>query len=228
MSTNPTTQRDLEALVPGLAKARRAEQAARLRALLGRAGTSRLLGREVVALTPRIALELRLAGNPCVEGMVGTWADMALFLWRLSPRFCRPAAWLRWRTVGRWERRRIRRAVRRLKHFQASASIRAWVIQQLQDAPPRVTTTEEAGAATPPSGFTAEASIINWFADHYGWDADRALDTPFLLLWQCYRAFYASAGRPVPSMPPSERLVGAWFVSMQARTGAAGAGEGAP
>ena len=206
----PGTRPAFDTIPKGNTSAR--EAARRVRAFLPEAivgGT--LFGFEIRPLTPRVSLELRIAGNPCIHGLMDKPSDVSQFLWRLSPRFCRPSSRLRW-FLTTLHRHRIQRAARRLNPLTATLALHAWLEEQFQDAAPAEI--KEGAPTAPASGFSGEAGLVHWFAAQYGWDEDKTLDTPFSRLWQYWRASQNQAGHQVVSIPPSERLVSQWFRNM--------------
>ena len=199
-------------VVPGLAKARAEEQSARALAFLD--VTETLLGVEVRPLTLRAQFELTEAGNLCMAGLVGPHPVIAAFLWRVSPKFCRPGS-LRWHlTAG--VRRRIKKHVAGMDPFKASVTIREWVKRQHQDAPPSVVEVDESGNDLPAkeSGFYWLAGLIDFFAENYGWSEAETLDRPIPRIWQLYRANCSRKGHSIPLSPPSDAIRREYIASL--------------
>jgi len=204
---------DLEKIIPGLAEARVAEETARAVAFL--AHTETLLGVEVLPLTLRAYYELSCARNLAVAGMLASHASICTFLWRISPRFCRPGT-LHW-LLSAGYRRKLRKHVRRLNPITATAEIREWIDHQFQDAPPQIEGAGSGNANKPPKdyGFFWLAGFIDFFAEAYGWSEDETMDRPIARLYQLFRANLYAKGNKVPSALPSDRLVRKWFNHMR-------------
>lgn len=203
---------DLNKIVPGLAEARAAEEAARAFAFLD--VNQWLLGVAVRPLTLRAMFELAESGNMLAARCAGRRAEVGAFLWRVSVRFCRPGS-LAWILTIPY-RRRLRRSVAEMDPFRASEVICDWITSQRQDEPPRI---EEAGDEKKPTddddvGFYWLASLVDFFAETYGWSQDKTLDEPIARIWQLYRANMLRHGNKVPVIPPSDRIRREWFVKM--------------
>lgn len=204
-----TTRPDLLKIVPGLAEARAAEEAARAFAFLD--VTDSLLGVEVRPLSLRAYFELTEAGNLLMAGCAVPHAKICAFLWRASTRFCRPGtlAWI----VSAGFRRRLSRRVEKMSPSAASAVIHGWIVRQRQDQPPRVVD-DSNPAPDDPTGFHGLATMIDFFAAAYGWSEEATLDKPIARLWQLYRAHLHRLGVKVPLSPPSDQIKKDWVVKM--------------
>lgn len=127
---------------------------------------------EVLPFTPRMYIELEGGGN-AMFAEAGTpipGADVAVFLWRVSPYFDRKNEDLkRFHTA--------RSGV--LPYHQAVAEITAYIRRAWAGMP--MATTRGDGSL---SLVQWPATLVHLFAKEYGWVEDYTLNLPFRRLWQ--------------------------------------------
>lgn len=175
---------------------------------------------EVVPMTLRHYLSLRLIRSPFITGETATPDDAANLLWQLSPRYspskpelkagivkrCQayafaspPVLHLPW-LMRRWEDR----CQRNWNRFQELlAEIQLYVRESIQDRPPQ---TMERGQ----SYYSEAVGVIDTIAEEYGWEPDMILDMPIKVTFQIMKLIRtkraAKAGEQKPMFNPSDIL----------------------
>lgn len=199
----------IEAHVPGLKKARQLEEDWRALSYVEDFAPHTLLGLPVRHLTMRVLHELRLTGNPLVNGQPGTIGDYFNLLWRLNERYCRPGSLRWWNTfpvrVAIWLRIHRHRSLR-----QAHAAVTEFIAMHYLDAPPSVVEEASAGRVRnvrQSKGYTWMDAYVDFFGEHYGWSRDEVLDAPMSLIFRLYRANRVRNGHDMPSTTPSDKMV---------------------
>ena len=152
-------------------------------------------------LTPRMVLDLHLAGNPLVTGSGRVHRrHMHDVLWRLHPHYSRPhtggvRAALQRGWVGFW----LRRRVWRLDVALAAREIRQRMTEAYLDAPAGQAARGDPTAA--PSPFIAQPcwidSLVCYAAARYAALQRHPLDVPFALHFQLRRAEALAGGEDI-------------------------------
>ncbi len=210
------------ASIPGLAELRAQERLNRALAFAGLTHT--VCGLEIAPLTPAHRLGLQLVGSAFVRGDEPSLADIAQFLWFLSPDYERPAArpgfWAK-RKNAKLERRRraIAKHVAGLDESVAGWEVKRYLAGQLQDTP-----------ATSLEGGSDQSAYVHWIASdasfwlniHGGFTLESFLATPYLVLqqlmraWQCnHPTYHRNPDGSVTAEEPtfinrSDQLLGNW------------------
>jgi hypothetical protein len=171
-----------------------------------------LCGSPTRPLTPRMVMELTLAGNAFFAARLPLWTDCHDVLWRLHPRYYRPASPARyfdWPAYANLARR-----LRRLRAIDdldgTAAAIRAHIAAAYLDAP----AAPAPGAETPgkPASPLAAAphwldALCNWVASRYGAAFGHPLDMPLAQIFQLRRAAGIDAGEDI--IDPVAEQIGA-------------------
>lgn len=157
--------------IPGFLEAVAAERFARDAAFLP--VTETVAGQEVSPLTVRHVCILTAVGSPFIcGGRLPTGADIAAFLWVVSPKY-RPAA----ATRRRW----FVRGLRRLPFVETAKAIQEYVARAFADLPP--------GDGKATVGFySSTAAIVDLLASEYGWSEEAILALPLCRAIQYSRA----------------------------------------
>ncbi len=213
--------------IPGYAVAVLKERVIRDAAFLGI--TESVGPFEIVPLTLRHWLILRMMHSPFLTKETPSPIDLLNFLWLLSPDFS-PTNQKAKRQFARRCRRiffpprylalvntRFARAwyeVKREKRLTAAAEIidaaRAYVEESLQDRPP----------APKAFGFDADyysdaAFFCALFGREYGWRMDEILNLPTKVIFQLVNEIRQSRGSKTPLCNPSDRIKAAWLKTQQ-------------
>lgn len=132
----------------------------------------RICGVEIAPLTGRAFIALEGLESPFLCGGRPTPADVAIFLWVLSPKFV---------PHNSFSRRRFFRACRKIEFEQAVTEISKLVEDAFQDAP-------GSGGAQSPARYTSWlADLVDILASEYGWSEDSILDLPLARAFQYLR-----------------------------------------
>lgn len=126
---------------------------------------------EILPFTPQMFLELDGADNGCVvaKGKAIMPADVLIFLWRTSPKYCRDP-----------EKRRLYfLSVTDVVYDAAVSDIQKYIIRAWQGMPLWITN----GKASP-SVAQWPSRLVHMFAKNYGWSEEYILNLPFRRLWQ--------------------------------------------
>lgn len=174
-----------------LARADRLEDHWRHFAFLGLTDTLHITGGheiEVRLLTLRMFVQLCAVRSPFLIGRRNVEAeDIAILLWRLSPRYDmrddKRWLWLRFR------RRDARKEfMRSIQKFPFRATLRAcnrYLDRMLIDAPPSSDTKTRVQIDT-----SFAATMVHQIAQNYGWSDDQILDLPIPRLFQYMRKIH--------------------------------------
>ena len=174
MSNTPKNSHEFEGdlldVVPDYREAIDEEQAIRSAAYLPM--TESILGVDVLPMTPEHFVILSNSDCGFFRRRLITEIDVGLFLWALSPRY-RPITnfW------DRWQRRRFLQSVRKLNFDESKKAIFAYLEETFQDAPG----TKEGKWNVPYWSFCA--SLIDLFAEEYGWTDERVMGAPLKRLY---------------------------------------------
>jgi hypothetical protein len=205
--------------IPGYAEAVIRERVVRDAAFLGI--TESIGPFEVVPLTLRHWLILRLMRSPFLTKETPSPNDVFNFLWMLSTTYSPGDK----RAKSRFERRcrhcfflaiintrwaRSWHEVKRLKRLTAAAniidSIRAFMEESLQDRPPVQKT----------KGFEADyysdaAFFCCLFGREFGWSQEETLNMPMKRLFQCLNEIREKRGGRTPLSNPSDSVKAKWL-----------------
>jgi hypothetical protein len=200
---------NLEDLVPGLREALESERLNRSLVFCD-VFTWTVCGCELVHLTPRHRLELRLAGNAFTRYARPLAGDLFAFLWRLNPAFTRkpllhPMCWLAFVKV--WWRVVVADLDR------AEREVHRYLAAMLQDVP-------EENLATEHRSSEAAKAICGESGDAYFYltalkslpalDGKSYMDTPCLVLDQLWRAWKFDTDDNPQFSNRSDELATAW------------------
>ena len=132
-----------------------------------------LCGVPVVPLTPRIALELELAGNAFFSrGQPLTAEDVVQFVHRISVGY----------RAG--DRKQIRRLSRLLYDKKAPAALQAY-LERSHGACPSYGKKESKDVSL--SDACWASYLVDRLSHRYGWSVDQVLDTPYRIIWQMFQ-----------------------------------------
>lgn len=181
-------------------------------------------GFEVLPMTWRHFMVLRIMRSPLLTGEDATPAELAAFLWVLSPEYttddrARDAFYKRCRvfTMQRkprfqWQPKKwIADNVRAQVTFgRILVEARRYIEESLQDCPGK----SKAG------GFEIEYfSDAAWLCAHFGrefgWDDEQTLDKPLKRLWQYLKESSQHNGLKDPMFNPSDKVRGEWLARKQ-------------
>ncbi len=215
--------------IPGYAAAVLQERLVRDAAFLG--VTESIGPFEVVPLTLRHWLILRLMHSPLLTSATPTPQDVVNFLWLLSPQFSPTANRAKWFFERRCRRAffpprycalvntkkaRAWHAVRREKKLTAAAKIidaaRAFVNEAMQDRPP---VPKYLGFET--DYYSDGAYFCALFGREFGWTQDETLAMPIKRVFQYLNEIKEAHGKRIPLMNPSDRLKSDWMRSVNTK-----------
>jgi hypothetical protein len=216
--------------IPGYAAAVLQEQFSRDVAFLGLPES--VAGFDLVPITLRHYVVLRLTRNPLLTGGLPSPRELFNFLWLLSPHYNRTSKWARRRFELKCRRRFYPplwmalincRATRdnygkRLHKRQVEAAkiidaVKLFVEETMQDAPPKL-----AHQHFDPDYYSDPAFFCALFGREYGWTQEQILDMPMRRLFQYLNEIKqrnAVPGKSVPLCNPSDRVKASWMRSQQ-------------
>ena len=191
--------------IPGYREAVNRESAVRDQSFLDLA--EEICGLEVLPMTARHFLILDGIGSPfllnAADPVTGVApADVALFLWALSPDYSPSARWRRWRFI---------RSCRKLPFVRACCQIRRYVEDTFQDAP-------ASGDANGPSFYASVATLVDCFAREYGWAERDILTMPLKRAFQYLRCIVKHRDPKATLFNPSDRVRGDWLARVNRKT----------
>jgi hypothetical protein len=179
---------NLEDVIPGLREARERERLNRSLAFVS-AFTWTVCGTEIVHLTPRHRLELRMTGNAFGHALLHPMkGDVFQFLWRLNPAYSRklkfhPLALICFMAL--WIR------VKFIDVELASRQIHRYLADMIQDLPEEALENETipTGEQDAVCSIAQEAHFfLSNFPNILALDGKSYMDTPYLVLQQLARA----------------------------------------
>ncbi len=194
--------------IPGYREAIREESERRDEAFAGLPDF--ICGIEVRPLSMRHLLYLRGIRSPFVSGGIPGPADVALFLWCVSPNH---HAALRMRDalepwiprLARWLFNRVRRRFfvrcRKLHFAQTVEAIAQFVADARQDAPG-----EEKGRGFEPSYYSSIAVVIRRMAQNYSLTQAAVIDMPLRCLYQHLRVLLHEVDEKAIFFNPSDKV----------------------
>ncbi len=188
-------------LIPGYREAVKREGGIRDEAFLGL--TSDICGLPCVPMNARHFIALDLIGSPLLAAEpldVSTPADVAVFLWLLSPDYSPTARFRRWRFVRR---------CRSLPFVQAVCEIQAFIRDTFQDAPP-AGPSQDAG----PAYYSHAVNFVHVFASAYGWSEEAILTMPLRRAFQYMRRLTKQRNPKATLFNPSDRVRGDWLATL--------------
>lgn len=187
--------RDWDDVAAEIAAKRIEDREARIYALLG--VCEDCAGLPATQLTPRKLLLLELCGNAFLVGGAVEAADVAQFLWIVSPKY----------TTNSEAAREFAKTVGDLDFKEAAEGIQEWLEIQMIDLP----TSKSTGMI---SGRVWVAQYVDLFASEYGWTESHILDMPVLCLGQYKNEIIARlSGTPAkePTSSREDRLKSEWL-----------------
>ena len=159
-----------------------------------------ILGRESVAgiavrpLTVRHVAALQAVGNPFVACGVPEAADVAAFLWLVSPGYDPRARLRRWFFIRR---------LRRMPYLKLVEGIESWLAESFQDT--------QGGGKAGPTYFSFAAALVGLIASEYGWSESAILELPVKRALQ-YRNEIQRRNNPnAPMFQPADRVINRWL-----------------
>lgn len=185
--------------IPGLLEAINRENDNRDAAFLDL--TTNICGVEIRQMTPRDLLILDGIGNPLVEGKLPSPAQLADFLWKLSPRFSTRAP-LRRFLFGR--------SIRRISYIEAVRACGRYIDATFQDSP-----ASSGASSTPYAGWCAH--LVHTIAINYNWDDDKVLNTPLKRIFQYLKCIRRHHDPTCPMHNPSDKAKGEYVRLLNAR-----------
>ena len=188
-------------LIPGYREAVKRESDIRDEAFLGL--TVDICGLSCVPMSARHFVALDLIGSPLLAAeplAYATPADVAVFLWLLSPGYSPHARIRRWRFIRR---------CRPLPFVQAVCEIQAFIRDTFQDAPP-ADTCPDAG----PAYYSHAVNFVHTFASAYGWSEEAILTMPLRRAFQYMRRLTKQANPKATLFNTSDRVRGDWLASL--------------
>ena len=186
--------------IPGYAEAVEREQACRDLAFVGY--DVPLCGRPARQFTIRHWLLLLHCDNAFVTGAVIEPADVAMFLWFVSPQFSLDAA----------ERAKFIKEVSTRVEFAASiVEIRAYLDGAFIDAPPH-------GGAPAKPYYSSATSLIAMIAGEYGWDDEAIMDKPLARIFQYAKEIIHRSNPRLPQFNPSDVFISRWLANRNTQT----------
>lgn len=190
--------------------------------------TERVAGHELVPMTLRHFLILRVMRSPFLFGGTPTPEQLGAFLWLLSPHYSH-----RLTLIARWHRSRIMRKLRKLllpvaplwhtkrnsarherriklalfRAYELVTGLRDYVEENLQDMQPH---------GTPVGSVLVEhysdgAAICATFAREYGWSEEAVLSLPMSRLLQYTKEIRLHHGTKTPLCNPSDAVRAKWM-----------------
>ncbi len=208
--------------IPGYAKSVIKERTVRDASFLGI--TESIGPFEVLPLTLRHYIVLRLVGNPLIRGGTPSPNDVKNLLWLLSPNYTTSGP-----SRKRFDRRcrrlfypprfmalfntRFSRAwyeMRRTRQLERAAriidTIRAFVAESMQDRPPTQQTT-----VYEIDYYSDGAYFCALFGAEFGWSEAQTLDMPLKRLFQYLNVMKVRSGSNIPLCNPSDSVRAEWL-----------------
>ena len=133
--------------------------------------TETVNGVECLPLTPLHFATLDAIKSPFVKGGIPNQADVAIFLWAVSPRYSQTNRWAFYWTV---------RSFRGLDYADSLKAIYAYLAEAFADAP-------GVKGEVSVSYYSASASIVDLIASEYHWPERDIIRLPFKRLFQYFR-----------------------------------------
>ena len=152
--------------------------------------TTRIGGVEIHQLTPRDLLILDGLDNPLVSGGVPSPAQLAHFLWLLSPFYVEHSKLRRWKFA---------RSVRKLNFVTTVQACWKFMDDTFQDSPGGSGPT-----GTPFAGWCAY--LVDRLSSNYGWSESEILQTPLKKLFQYIKVIRARTDADYSPHNPSDKL----------------------
>lgn len=156
-----------------------------------------LCGRLVRQLTLRHVVRLSGCENHFITGGTLDPAEVAVFLWIVSPQYCLDPA----------KRDAFYQAALRLDFQKAFREINAYLDDALWDC--------DSGGGDPrvlvKSYYSYAARLVSFLALHFHWDDDAILDKPIARLFQYERVIQKRAGLPISNR--TDGLLGKWLAA---------------
>jgi hypothetical protein len=149
---------------------------------------------ECLAFTPLHFAMLDVARSPFVRGGVPLAADLAAFLWAVSPAYHPRATFARWRAL---------RSFRSLDYLPTLKAIHGYLADAFADAP-------GSKGESCVSYVSGTASIVDRFASEYGWTTQTTLNTPFNQLFQLHRCIQRRTVADPLFFNASDAVLGEW------------------
>ena len=163
--------------------------------------TTSICGVEIRQMTPRDLLILDGIGNPLMYGGLPSPAELADFLWKLSPLYK--------------ENARLRRylfgvTIRKMNFIAAVQACRRYVDDTFQDSP------ASSGASAPYVSWCAHL-VVN-ISTETGWSEAAILNTPLKRLFQYLKAIRRRDNPQAPMHNPSDKIRGDYIRLLHGRS----------
>jgi hypothetical protein len=186
--------------IPGLREAIKRENDCRDASFLDL--TTDICGVPIRQMTPRDLLILDGIGNPLMAGGLPSPAELAEFLWLLSPRYVFGSS-LRRFMFGL--------SIRRLNYLEAVKACWRYIEETFQDSPG-----SSGVSAMPYAGWCAY--LVNTIAINYGWNDDATLNMPLKKLFQYLKCIRRHHDPHAPMHNPSDKVKGDYIRLLNARS----------
>lgn len=186
--------------VPGLPEAVKRENDIRDASFLDL--NANICGVEIRQMTPRDLIILDGIGNPLMGGTLPSPAQLADFLWKLSPHYAEHAPLRRW-LFGR--------SIRRLDYMAAVKACWRYIEDTFQDSP-----ASSGPSSIPYAGWCAY--LLNNIAINYGWSEQTIINTPLKRLFQYLKCIRRYHDPEAPMHNPSDRVKGDYLRLMNVRS----------
>jgi hypothetical protein len=192
-------------IVPGYRQAVEDETATREAAFLG--VTELVCGVEVLPFSPLHFSMLECARSPFVKGGVPSPADVAIFLWAVSPGYAPRAKIRRWLFARR---------VAGLDYLNSLSEIQSYIQDAFGDAP------GVKMSGFKPSYYSGTAAMIDLIASQYGWSEEQIIRIPFKRIFQYARCIRERTSDNPIFFNRSDAVIGRWQEEQNASAGQCG------
>lgn len=159
-----------------------------------------ICGVQVKPLTIRLFITLDGIGSPFVRGAAVEAADVARFLWAVSPLYS---------ATDTEARAKFVRQCRKIIGIDAADAIRAYLDEAFMDAP---ASSESAGEQAPFASWAS--SLVDFLANQYSWSEDEILDMPLKRAWQYVRRIQKRSNPSKTLFNPSDKVRGDWLATI--------------
>lgn len=185
--------------IPGLREAIKRETDVRDASFLDL--TTNICGVAIRQMTPRDMLILDGIGNPLMNGGMPTPAQLAEFLWLLSPDFKPNSRWKQWLFGAR---------IRKIDYLHAVKACFRYIEDTYQDSPG-----SSGMSSMPYAGWPAY--IIHRIAINYGWPRKEIINLPLKELFQYLKCITRHHNPEAPMHNPSDKVKGDYLRLLNAR-----------
>ena len=176
--------------IPGLREAIKRENDIRDASFLDL--NTNICGVKIRQMTPRDLLILDGIGNPLMSGQLPSAAQLAEFLWLLSPQFKNHAPIRRF-LFGR--------SIRKISYVAAVKACGKYIEETFQDSP-----ASSGVSSMPYAGWCAY--VVNRVAINYGWSRNEIINLPLKELFQYLKCLTRHHDPQAPMHNPSDKVKG--------------------